>query len=49
VRAVQVLEFIGNAEAQRLLQTLADGADLARLTQDARAALGRIVRRATVN
>lgn len=46
VRAIQVLESIGNPEAQRHLRTLADGADGARLTQDARAALGRLARRA---
>lgn len=44
VRAVQVLEAIGNADARRLLQTLAGGAEGTRLTVDAQGALGRLSR-----
>ncbi|HKB02746.1 MAG TPA: WD40 repeat domain-containing protein, partial [Gemmataceae bacterium] len=42
VRAVEVLELIGNTEARRLLETLADGAAGARLTREADAALRRL-------
>ncbi len=42
VRAVEVLEHIGSKEARDLLQTLAQGAAGARLTQEAQAALGRL-------
>ncbi|HKB40118.1 MAG TPA: hypothetical protein VKD72_27025 [Gemmataceae bacterium] len=42
VRAVQVLERIGTAEARKLLETLAAGAPGSRLTEDARAALERL-------
>src|SRR5262249_33428643 len=44
-RAVQVIEFIGNANAQDLLRKWADGAASARLTQDAQAALERLAKR----
>ena len=42
VRAVEALERIGNADARRLLETLARGAPGARLTQDAKATLARL-------
>jgi dipeptidyl aminopeptidase/acylaminoacyl peptidase len=45
VRAVQVLEHIGNSEAQELLQKLARGAEGARLTREAEAALKRLGQR----
>src|SRR5262249_27125749 len=41
--AVFVLEQIGGRETRRLLERLAEGAPAARLTRDARAALGRMV------
>ncbi len=41
VRAVEVLERVGSAEAWRLLAQLAKGAPEARLTREAKAALGR--------
>jgi WD40 repeat protein len=44
VRAVLVLEARGTAEARRLLQRLAGGAPEARLTQEAKMALGRLPR-----
>jgi WD40 repeat protein len=42
VRAVEVLEHCGTAEARKLLQALADGAPEALLTREARAALQRL-------
>src|SRR5262249_18530928 len=42
VRAVEVLELVGTPEAQKLLQELAGGAPSARLTQEAKASLGRL-------
>jgi WD40 repeat protein len=42
VRAVEVLEQIGTAEAKQLLQVLAQGAAEARLTQEAKLALERL-------
>jgi WD40 repeat protein len=42
MRAVEVLEHIGTAEARRLLEALAKGAEEAPLTLDARAALRRL-------
>jgi hypothetical protein len=44
LRAVEVLERIGDAEARRLLEALSRGAPDARLTRDARAVLGRLAR-----
>jgi WD40 repeat protein len=44
LRAVEVLEHIGTAEARRLLAQLAGGAEKARLTQTARASLARLTR-----
>jgi WD40 repeat protein len=46
MRAVEVLEAIGTAEARRHLEELAAGAPEARLTREARAALDRLTRRA---
>jgi hypothetical protein len=45
IRAVQVLEYIGTAEAKRLLRRLAEGAPGAWLTEDARAAIKRLADR----
>lgn len=45
IRALQVLEHIGTSAAQRNLEDLANGADGARLTQDAKASLRRLARR----
>jgi hypothetical protein len=42
LRAVEVLEVIGTAEAVRLLRCLADRARGARLTEEAKAALARL-------
>jgi RNA polymerase sigma factor (sigma-70 family) len=47
VRAVEILEHIGTAEARRVLQTLADGLPEARLTREARASLERLTSRRT--
>jgi RNA polymerase sigma factor (sigma-70 family) len=44
-RAVQALERIGTAEARRVLAALAGGERGGRLTEEARAALGRLARR----
>jgi hypothetical protein len=44
-RAVQVLEIIGDADARKLLQKLAQGSPEARLTQEAKAALERLSKR----
>ena len=41
LRAVEVLERLGTPEAEQVLQSLATGAPEARLTQEAKAALGR--------
>jgi RNA polymerase sigma factor (sigma-70 family) len=46
LRAVEVFEQAGTAEARAALKVLADGAAAARLTQEARAALGRLEKRA---
>jgi RNA polymerase sigma factor (sigma-70 family) len=45
LRAVEVLELIGNLDARRLLETLASGAAEARLTQDAKDSLARLAKR----
>jgi len=45
LRAVEVLEHIGTTEARELLQRLADGLPGARLTEDARASLSRLIKR----
>jgi hypothetical protein len=42
VRAIEVLERVGTAEARRLLTELAEGNPDARLTQEAKAAVGRL-------
>jgi hypothetical protein len=44
LRAMQVLERIGSAEARKILEGLAGGVESARLTRDAKAALGRMGR-----
>ena len=43
IRAVEVLEWIGTPEAQEALTSLAKGAPETRLTQEAKASLGRLV------
>jgi hypothetical protein len=45
VRAIEVLEHIGTPEAKQILQTLAEGAPEARLTQEAKASLERLAKR----
>jgi hypothetical protein len=46
LRAIEVLERIGSAEARRILETLAGGAEGARLTREAAASARRLTRRA---
>jgi hypothetical protein len=46
LRALEVLEHIGSPEARRLLETLGGGVPEARLTQEAKASLERLARRA---
>jgi RNA polymerase sigma factor (sigma-70 family) len=46
IRAVEALEAIGNAQARRLLDKLAAGPAEMRLTQEAKAAAGRLAKRA---
>jgi len=46
LRAVEVLEHIGNPEAKRVLQTLATGAEGARVTREAKASLSRLKKQA---
>jgi WD40 repeat protein len=48
LRAVEVLEHLGRADAKRLLEALAGGTPAARLTRDAAAALQRLNRRMAV-
>jgi hypothetical protein len=45
LRAIGVLEHIGNPDAQQVLKTVATGAPQARLTQEAKAALERLARK----
>ena len=45
LRTVEVLEHIGTPEAQAVLKSLAQGAPEARLTQEAKAGLDRLVKR----
>ena len=47
IRAVEALEAIGNPAARRLLGQLAAGSRATRLTQEAKASLGRLAKRAT--
>ncbi len=49
VRAVEVLEHIGSPEAQKVLKTLSQGAPEARLTQEAKASVGRLANRSAVS
>ncbi len=49
LRAVEVLERIGSAEARRVLQRLAEGEPEALLTREARGALQRLERRAAAS
>jgi WD40 repeat protein len=49
MRALEVLERIGTADARAVLKTLAAGAPAARLTREAKASLERLARRPTVN
>ena len=45
VRTIEVLEHIGDAEAKKVLESLAGGIDGARLTEEARASLARLNQR----
>jgi hypothetical protein len=45
LRAIEVLEHIGSAEARGVLENLAGGAPEARVTQEAKASLGRLTKR----
>jgi hypothetical protein len=47
IRAVEALEAIGNPAARRLLGQLAAGSPTTHLTQEAKASLGRLAKRAT--
>jgi hypothetical protein len=47
VRAIEILERIGTAEAQRLLRSLAEGARDSRLTRETIASLQRLDRKLT--
>src|SRR5262249_29248586 len=47
IRAVEALESIGNPEARRLLDKFAAGPPETHLTQEAKASLGRLAKRAT--
>ena len=49
LRAIQALEHIGTGEAQLVLKELAQGAPEARLTQDAKASLERLAKRAATD
>jgi WD40 repeat protein len=46
VRAVEALEYIGDADARKLLERMASGGPEAQPTRDAKAALGRLEKRA---
>jgi hypothetical protein len=46
LRAVEVLEQIGNSEARQLLLSLAEGTPQSLITREARASIDRLVRRA---
>jgi RNA polymerase sigma factor (sigma-70 family) len=49
VRAVELLELMGGKEARQALETLAKGAEGARLTKEAKAALERLAQQPTTN
>ena len=49
LRAVELLELIGSAEARRVLQTVAGGMPGARLTREARSALQRLAQQAATH
>jgi hypothetical protein len=49
LRAMETLEHIGDAEARRVLETLARGTPGIRLTDEARAAVERLSRRSAAN
>ncbi len=49
LRAIEVLECIGTAEARRVLEAISQGATEARLTQEAQAALQRLARRPVID
>jgi hypothetical protein len=44
LRAIEVLEYIGTAEAMEVIEILSRGAPEARLSKEARASLARLVR-----
>ena len=48
LRAIEMLERIGTAEARQLLAVLAEGAPAARLTREAKLALDRLAGKAAV-
>jgi hypothetical protein len=45
LRAVEILELVATPDAKKLLETLAAGAPEARLTQEAKASMGRLAKR----
>lgn len=49
LRALEMLECIGSSEARHVLQAISQGAPQARLTQDAKASLERLAKRASVS
>jgi hypothetical protein len=48
IRSVELLEQLGTPQARALLRKLSSGATGARLTRDAKAALGRLARQSTI-
>jgi len=49
LRALELLEYIGTSEAKQVLETLATGAEAARLTTEAKASLNRLNKRVPGN